>query len=166
MSLELQATGKFGIIQTKKSFSSLVGDARIPRVPTTQILWSATGMNSDLTSIEFQNQNQFLHRYNNCKALCFINSIRIFLSYISRKSERTKSSRKYLNRNFFDSNLQYNHYFETTYGTGYHAVDRSKVPEALKHLEGEQECKIFFLDRNSSKRDVVGVALHSIYCTS
>ena len=81
VSLELLATGKFGIIQTKKSFSSLVGDARIPRVPTTQILWSATGMNSDLTSIEFQNQNQFLHRYNNCKALCkAINSIRFFLS--------------------------------------------------------------------------------------
>ncbi|CAH3146765.1 unnamed protein product [Pocillopora meandrina] len=59
-------------------------------------------------------------------------------SQISRKSERTKSSRKYLNRNLFDSNLQYNHYFETTYGTGYHAVDRSKVPEALKHLEARE----------------------------
>ncbi len=33
--------------------------------------------------------------------------------------------------------LQFNHYFETTYGSGYHTVDTSKVPEALKHLEGE-----------------------------
>ncbi|XP_015769560.1 PREDICTED: UPF0686 protein C11orf1 homolog [Acropora digitifera] len=32
---------------------------------------------------------------------------------------------------------QYNHYFETTYGSGYNTVDTSKVPEALKHLEGE-----------------------------
>ncbi|XP_044164770.1 UPF0686 protein C11orf1 homolog isoform X1 [Acropora millepora] len=31
---------------------------------------------------------------------------------------------------------QYNHYFETTYGSGYNTVDTSKVPEALKHLEG------------------------------
>lgn len=33
--------------------------------------------------------------------------------------------------------LQFNHYFETTYGSGYHTVDTGKVPEALKHLEGE-----------------------------
>ncbi|XP_066024796.1 LOW QUALITY PROTEIN: cilia- and flagella-associated protein 68 [Pocillopora verrucosa] len=31
-----------------------------------------------------------------------------------------------------------NSHFETTYGTGYHAVDRSKVPEALQHLEARE----------------------------
>lgn len=35
--------------------------------------------------------------------------------------------------------FQYNHYFETTYGSGYHTVDTSKVPEVLKHLEGESK---------------------------
>ena len=33
-------------------------------------------------------------------------------------------------------NLQYNHYFETTYGSGYNILDTNKVPAALKHLEG------------------------------
>ena len=34
--------------------------------------------------------------------------------------------------------FQYNHYFESTYGSGYNTVDTNKVPEALKHLEGKQ----------------------------
>jgi len=33
---------------------------------------------------------------------------------------------------------RYNHYFETTYGSGYHTVDTSKVPEVLKHLEARE----------------------------
>lgn len=33
--------------------------------------------------------------------------------------------------------FQYNHYFETTYGSGYNTVDTNKVPESLKHLEGK-----------------------------
>ena len=42
---------------------------------------------------------------------------------------------------YSDWNFQYNHYFKTTYGSGYNVVDTSRVPEALKHLEGK---KLFF----------------------
>ncbi|KAL9963396.1 hypothetical protein ACROYT_G026906 [Oculina patagonica] len=33
---------------------------------------------------------------------------------------------------------RFNHYFETTYGSGYHTVETGKVPEALKHLEARE----------------------------
>lgn len=33
---------------------------------------------------------------------------------------------------------QYNHYFETTYGSGYNTVDTNRVPESLKHLEARE----------------------------
>lgn len=43
-------------------------------------------------------------------------------------------------------NFQYNHYFETTYGSGYNTTDTSKVPEALKLLEGKNP-RFFKRDR-------------------
>ena len=44
---------------------------------------------------------------------------------------------KDLSQDFLNLIFQYNHYFETTYGSGYNTVDTNKVPESLKHLEGK-----------------------------
>ncbi|KAJ7382033.1 hypothetical protein OS493_037622 [Desmophyllum pertusum] len=57
---------------------------------------------------------------------------------INRISNQNLFLHRIINHSRVCLNFQYNHYFETTYGNGYHTVDTSKVPQALKHLEARE----------------------------